>query len=342
MSRKILFILRKSTKINRYSFGSFGLSNSAAFVVSKLNNIGYEANAVQVVDSNGVDKEVVKYRPDVVIIEALWIPPLKLAELLKLHRKATWIVRIHSKAPFLAMEGIALQWIVSYHHIGRVFNNFYISCNTDSFNNQMRMAKSIDSVYLPNIYFPMHKEFYIPKKPQGNIVDIGCFGAIRPLKNQFLQGIAAMQFAANEDKFVRFHINGTRPEQLGENVRKNLRWLFSNTPHKLVEHDWYGHKEFSTKLIPQMDIGMQVSLTESFNIVTADFIYAGVPIVVSYDVDWMPRFTRVNPNSVEEIAQKLRTMYNTRGPNAVRASQNALKRYNKQATKQWIDVLGSI
>lgn len=336
MGKRILFILRKSSKLNIYSHGSFGLSNSAQFVVNRLNQIGHTVGIVQVSDYNKIDREVATFLPDVVVLEALWVPPAKIAELLRIHLNKKWIIRIHSKAAFLAMEGIALEWINSYNHINDIYNNLVISCNHEQFNTDINQVIQINSVYLPNIYCPLHKTFYNHREDDGHRpIDIGCFGAVRPLKNQFQQAIAAIIFAQTVGRTLNFHMNGTRAEQLGENVMRNIRGIFNNTTHQLVEHDWYNHDEFLLGLIPKMDMGMQISFTESFNIVTADFVHAGVPIVVSDDVEWMPNFTRVDPNDTELIVSKLINTWRAKCGIPNRAARLALKKYNEVATETW-------
>lgn len=334
--KRVLFIIRKSEKRNPYSHGSFGLSNSATFVANKLNELGHECKLVTVRDNNDIDREVYNFQPDLVIIEALWVVPPKFAELLSLHPRPQWMIRIHSKAPFLAMEGVAMDWLQGYHAINQVYGNLSISCNNKQFNDELNQIKDYESIYLPNIYCPSFDNFHHVKKHDHLApIDIGCFGAIRPFKNQLLQGMAAILFGKSMNRLVNFHINGTRPEQAGENVLRNLRGLFAGTPHRLIEHDWYSHDEFVQKMLPQIDIGMQVSFSESFNIVTADFVHAGVPIVVSQDVDWMPRFTRSNPNSVEDIVKKMNHIWATRTVIANSANRHALAEYNRKATEEW-------
>ena len=102
MNSRILF-LTCNRKKDIYGITS-GLFNSATFVVNYLNTQGFEAKLVPVVGSNSVDREVTKFNPAVVVVEAFWIPPSKFRELLniKRHQDRRWIVRVHSKAPFLA------------------------------------------------------------------------------------------------------------------------------------------------------------------------------------------------------------------------------------------------
>jgi hypothetical protein len=305
MNNRILF-LTCNRKKDIYGITS-GLFNSATFVVNYLNTQGFEAKLVPVVDSNSVDREVTKFNPSVVIVEAFWIPPAKFQELLaiKRHKDRRWIVRVHSKAPFLANEGPATRWIAEYSAIE--YGKIEIAPNTQELTRQLRSAFPFGSfLHLPNVYVKEEFERCLPEDDK--FVDVGCFGAIRPMKNTFQQALAAIEFAEREGKFLRFHVNSSRMEQGGESVVKNLRALFEYSPHELVEHEWYKHRDF-LKVASKMDIGMQVSFSESFNIVTADMVTAGVPVVASDDISWMPWISKVSPTSHAAMVRSLRFHY---------------------------------
>ena len=77
--KKILFILKKR---NIYSDGSYstvdsGLFNSAKFVNEMLQTNDVDSTLVQVVDNNEIDKYCSIHKPDIVIIEAIWVVPSK-------------------------------------------------------------------------------------------------------------------------------------------------------------------------------------------------------------------------------------------------------------------------
>jgi hypothetical protein len=199
--------------------------------------------------------------------------------------------------------------------------------------------------YLPNIYAPKHPSIHKLAKPTSDTIDIGCFGAIRPLKNQLQQATSAIIFANRIGKTLRFHINASRTEQSGDQVLRNLRSLFEGQrnhklKHELVEHPWMPHAEF-VKICNFMDLGMQVSFSESFNIVTADLVTHHVPMVVSTDVDWMPAASKAVPTDTEEIVNKLYSAW--KYPRwAIRRNSAALSKYNKKALKVWLDYLKNI
>ena len=112
---KVLFVVKK-----RINYGaSYGLINSARFVSNFLNHAGIESKVTEAKDANAIDKIVTEYNPSHVIIEALWVTPEKFEELLKKprHKNREWIVRLHSRLPFLATEGIAIEWLKKYKDI---------------------------------------------------------------------------------------------------------------------------------------------------------------------------------------------------------------------------------
>ena len=216
---------------------------------------------------------------------------------------------MHSKIPFLANEGIAIEWIKGYTEIGRAVSVAFNNIHTHNDFNKI----GLQNLYLPNLYRvssctkPTFVDYLISKVRdilanyrKKKCIDVGCFGAIRPLKNQLLQAVAAIQYADKHELVLRFHINGTRVEQRGETVLKNIRALFVNTKHELVEHKWMSHHDF-LKVIKKMDIGLQLSFTESFNIVTADFVISRVPIIVGKDIEWIGSYSKCDPNNTNEM-----------------------------------------
>src|SRR2546430_15216682 len=110
---QVLFICRKSD----YHFGSpynqkaTGLKQSAGYCRDVLNLNGIPAEMVIVNDNNDIDREVTKYKPAWVIIEALWVVPEKFEVLKRLHPDVRWVIRLHSELPFIAFEGPAMDWV---------------------------------------------------------------------------------------------------------------------------------------------------------------------------------------------------------------------------------------
>jgi hypothetical protein len=132
--KKILFILKQR---NIYSDGGYtnvdsGLQNSARFVNDMLVKNKVNSTLVQVVDNNEIDKYCTIHKPDVVIIEAIWVVPSKFEVLKKLHPNITWIIRLHSELPFLANEGVAMEWLKEYVSTIKELDYQFTVCLSDA------------------------------------------------------------------------------------------------------------------------------------------------------------------------------------------------------------------
>jgi hypothetical protein len=85
-------------------------------------------------------------------------------------------------------------------------------------------------------------------------------------------------------------------------------------------------------LIAQMDICLQVSLSESFNIVSADAVSMGVPLVGSDAISWLPAWSQAPVDSASGIADAMRRANNTN----IAMNHAALKMYLQQTVKTWL------
>lgn len=342
----ILFILKRREDFDPVKHNvnglSTGLFNSATFMVDMLNNNGVDARIEIAIDNNCIDRLVTKHRPTHVVIEALWVVPTKFIILSKLHPTVKWIVRIHSEMPFLAGEGMALNWLGDYSQ----FPNLYIGVNAPrmlseiqtylQIKNQWTDAITNDRVYyMPNFYPQEYssKEYMINKE----YIDIGCFGAVRPLKNHILQAIASIKFAEHIGKKLHFHINGGRTEMKGEPVLNNLRALFEqlyDRGHRLIEAEWTPRDGF-LKICKKMDIGLQVSFSETFNIVGADIISQGVPLVGSIEIPWMDKTYTARAQYSDEIFNTLLLTHSDPQKNVL-SNQQKLTEYTNHTLEVWL------
>jgi glycosyltransferase involved in cell wall biosynthesis len=336
---KILFLLKKNYSYSDYTTCKAGLFNSATFTKQALDKYTCAETKLEIcIDGNSIDKEVHDFKPDICVLEAIWVTPEKLRELTLLHPKVDFVVRIHSKIPFLGNEGNAIDWIKEYVKISGVF----IGVNSREAGFDFYI-QGIPTIYLPNVYSDIDNPgcFFLREKTfKKDTINIGCFGAIRPMKNQVHQAVAAVGYGNYTGKKIRFHINGNRLEQGGQQVLKNLRAIFKDTDHELVEHDWMDHDKF-LEVIKTMDLGLQVSLTEAFNIVTADFVLSSVPIIVSKDITWMPRIVKVDPNDTKDLLKKIHFALNNK-IKVVKTSKKLLSTYNLKSLNQWKAVIKGI
>jgi hypothetical protein len=328
--KRVLFILKE--KQYSLSLTSYGLINSANHIARYLESKHHKCKVVQVVDANSIDKEVHEYKPDIVVIEALWVTAPKLIEIMSLTRyhHIKWVVRIHSDMGFLSTEGWGVKLINDYINLKR--NNLVISFNNIGFVRALSDALEYSFTYLPNVMtIEEPEENFSEERPY---IKIGCFGALRLLKNQCFQAVCAIMAANRLDKKLCFHITPNLAVQ-DDSVLKNLRELFENNEHELMVHNWMPNNLFQS-LVSKMDMGMQLSFTESFNIVTADFINNNKLIIVSDAIEWMPPSMRVSTTDYEEVVEKIIHTYKHRNDNLIKSRQRRhLLQYNKRAEDTW-------
>jgi hypothetical protein len=331
MSSKILFLV----KDQNIGYGvTYGLRNSARMVAEALRAEGYDAEVRYAIDGNDIDRIVTNEDPGQVILEALWATPEKLAELVSIPRHSwrRWIVRMHSTAPFIACETLALTWLNGYSEVPGIV----ISANDKRFVEDLKEA-GYNAALTPNVYPLIGDEPDVKRNPvERGAVHVSCFGATRLLKNQLQQGFAAVRYAKEKGVDLRFHVNSCLVEN-GNCILTNLRALMQKAGAELVEHQWRTHHDF-LEVVRAIDIGMQVSFTESFNIVAADHVACAVPLVVSGDVTWMPPDTKVMCTDTEDIVRRM--MYIDRWPSRVtHESWIALRKHNSWAMEKWEEFL---
>ena len=138
---KVLFILKRredySAQVHSHIGLSTGLYNSAKFMNDMLNDAGIQSDLGVAIDNNCIDRLVTLYKPTHVIIEALWVVPPKFSVLQKLHPNVKWIIRLHSEMPFMAGEGMAMDWLGDY----ATFKNVVIACNAPRMLREMKLFK---------------------------------------------------------------------------------------------------------------------------------------------------------------------------------------------------------
>lgn len=324
-----------------------GMWNSAKFVVDTLNQNNIPAEVQIVVDGNCIDRYCMQHDPSVVFIEGLWVTPAKLQELMGLARHAhrTWVVRIHSEIPFLATEGIAMDWIGEYLKIGAT-----VAPNAPRAHEQLKAFASMIGlsnsdvasrvIYLPNC-FPTEFRAIASAEldtSEKETLDVACFGAYRPLKNHLQQALVAMQFAAKHGKKLRFHVND-RKDQGGQSVFKNVEGMFRHLhsdKFELVVHGWEDRETFLQSL-ENIDLLMQDSLSETFNIVAADATLVGRPVLGNKEIPWLyPLYS--DPTDQTAMMKVLDTIWANKSF-FVNQNRQRLRSYALQSEGVWVRLL---
>ena len=118
----------------------------------------------------------------------------------------------------------------------------------------------------------------------------------------------------------------------------NLQGMFQQLAdhgHQLISHEWSPREEF-LQLCSTMDIGMQCNFSETFNIVSADLISQGVPVLGSKEIPWACQWFNASPTESDEIARKLDLIHKFPNVN-VWLNQRSLTHYTNQTRKTWVN-----
>lgn len=302
-------------------------NNCGLSVCTNMISSHIKSSVVGCIDTNDFVKKMQIHNPKIAIIEALWIKSETLNQLKIKFKNTKFYIHLHSNLCFLSIEPYAMTMINQYMRdgYGIIFNNI----------NSYNSFKKFENIYyLPNIY---DKHFHEIKIKESEVLDVGCFGSVRPMKNHVMQAAASVMFAEKINKRLRFHVNLTRDEDNGESVKRNLAAFFQiHNNHELVSQSWKSQHDF-IESIKQMDISLQVSMSETYNIVCADTVAAGVPLVTSHEVEWVQDVSYAKHSDPEDICSKMELVI--KSPLLININRHNLNVFNDFAKKKWSEFI---
>ncbi len=271
-----------------------------------------------------------------VVISAAWLPVLELGKLTLNHPDVEFAVNIHSNVGFLQADSNGVDLLRHYVHLQKELLNFKVSGNNLQFTDWLSEAYTIASLYLPNLYNLDHTVMTNRPLYNGGTIRIGAFGACRPLKNFLTAAGAALSISKQLRVPVEFWMNGGRPDG-GGSIERAIRNLLKHQPNvHLHILNWAAWPEF-LDFIETLHLMIQVSYTESFNMVTADGISRGVPSVVSTAIDWVPSRWIAKSDDPLDVARCGRALITD--PHAVVDGVMALERHNHLGFDAWQNFL---
>jgi len=317
-----------------------GMYNSAKFVADVIDASPlHEAQVALVQDGNSIDAAVFGYNPDFVFLEGLWVTPAKVQELMGLahHAGRRWVIRIHSEIPFLATEGVAMDWISQYLLMGAT-----VAPNAPRAHQQLvHLAKQLGLTdaqvevqvpLLPNCYPTDFAPLAGLDTSAKTHLDVACFGAFRPFKNHLQQVFIADRFAQKLGLPLRFHTN-SRFDFGGGGNAKNVNDALINLGAEHVAHVWEDRDTFLQSMAA-IDVLLQDSMTETFNIVAADCVWVGRPMLVSNEISWAyPVYG--DPQNVDKSLKALEFIWANK-PFFIQKNRSRLKAFAKQAANTWL------
>lgn len=274
-----------------------------------------------------------------VVISAAWLPVLDLGKLIVRYPQIEFVVNIHSNVGFLQADSNGVELLRQYVHLQKELLNFRVSGNNLQFTDWLSEAYSIASLFLPNLYYLDHTTVMNRPLYNGGTIRIGAFGACRPLKNFMTAAGAAISISKELRVPVDFWMNGGRPDG-GGSIERAIRNLLRHQPNvQLHILNWAAWPEFGD-FLETLHLMIQVSYTESFNMVTADGIARSVPSVVSSAIDWVPERWVAKSDDPLDVARVGRNLICD--PHAVVDGVKALERHNHAGLLAWAEFLGLV
>lgn len=282
-----------------------------------------------------------------VMIEAPWVSTKEMELILFKFPHIHFIVRSHSQIGFLQVEAGAVQLIREYMLLQDSSLNFTLAANNERFCEFIETVYKGRCLYLPNLFDieksdsskphlinSFHSKIHTP----GSVLKVSSFGAIRLLKNHSTAAAAALMIARTRNSPLEFYMNVNREEH-GNGVLQAIKNLFTDLSWaKLVEVPWQEWSSFKNT-VSNMDLALQVSCTETFNLVIADSVSAFIPSIVSNAIEWMPKHFQADIDDAADICR-----VGTNALNSIKAGfecHQALEKQIKKSIETWMTYLNS-
>jgi hypothetical protein len=317
-----------------------GLGINALMTVKVLRKNGIHANLCAVFDFEGVCKGLEKHRPTHAVIQALWLTAAQMTDLCACFPDTHFVVRCHSQIGFLQVEPGSIKTLRDDLFLQEGFLNLSVSSNTLRLQEFLQQVYKSPVLYLPNLYDLDRVNRKRDESHDHRVLRVGSFGAHRLLKNHTTACAAAMMMAQRRGSDLEFYVNAGRDENVkGNGIISALKHMTDRLPWvKLVEVGWEEWSQFRAT-VAHMDLTMQTSFTETFNIVTADSVAEGVPAVVSSAIEWVPPRWQADVDNAADIARVgSGLLWDTHG---AAEGLKALETYCANGVKVWLDYLDS-
>ena len=267
-----------------------------------------------------------------VVIHAPWVLAALLAGLAYRYNDIEFCVVCHSNLGFLQVDPGAIALMRAYSALEQAAPNFHIGANGDRLQAWWTATYGTRMLLLPNMY-PFDS---IRQRPQwrGGTLRIGCFGAMRPQKNVLTAAGAALEVGVRlRVTDLEFWTSGGRVEAGGGSIVLAIQQMYLGMPRaRWVARNWQSWTDFLVSL-GSMDLLLQPSYTESFNMVTADGIARAIPSVIGEAIDWAPRNWIAACDSAADIANKAIALLHD--PGAMQEGMAALTAHNQAALREW-------
>ena len=292
----------KNFAANR-NISHIGLGVAAINTAKVLQQNGIQTAVWPIINAEDLRRRLQANPAANVIISAPWIPSSELQSLANDFAHTQFSVCCHSNVGFLQADRNGVKLVREMMELEAGSANIHLAGNSRRFCDWIRFAFSAPCAYLPNLYYLHDEPVPQPRPFHGGTLKIGIFGATRPLKNMMSAAGAALEIARSLRSPLELWVSGGRTEGGGEVVLGAVKEMLAGLPQvSLVLNGWQTWPQFR-RTVGSMNLLLQPSYTESFNMVTADGVAEGVASVVSSAIDWAPQDWKADVDDTLAIAR---------------------------------------
>lgn len=259
-----------------------------------LTDSGINALAVQLPPdrADAVSEQVAKYNPRIYINRAMFLSPDVMREVALRYPQTIFLTVNHSSQTHLASS---IRWLPDQK--GHIQNTVeFRNCWFGTPDERNAIGKLVDNdrvVWLPNaVRFPQPHIASLGSRARLSII---CrWDVLKNIPNQIVAaGIA----------------NHTHQSELISSFRKPSTLLTAcvdtaRLPHRSLP--WGDWAAYIKNIKHHVDIGLQVSFTESFNYVALEHLLCGKPVIGSPAIRFLPQRWQASPDDPDDIADKIK------------------------------------
>jgi hypothetical protein len=339
VSARVILVYRSFNKVSHVGLGISSLNSARVLRNAGVWADAWAAGTVADIDAKlevtqGVSHPEGTHPISHVVIQAPWVQTKDLQALLMKWPDVHFCVLCHSNIGFLQVDPNAIRLMREQSEFSLSHHNFSVGGNCERFTSAWSQMYGVPMALLPNLYDvttikPVGQR--VPWQP-GNTLRVGVFGAVRPLKNMISSVAAAVEVAHQTRADVEIWMSDGRNEG-GATIPAAIEQLTTGIPNvRLKKAGWQTWPAFR-QTVAKMNLLLNVSYTESFQIVCADGVAEGVASVTGESLDWTPSSWCANADDVNDIASTARRLLSD--AHAVDEGQKALRTYTAQGLQDW-------
>jgi glycosyltransferase involved in cell wall biosynthesis len=347
---RVIFAVRNFAAVPGVSHIGLGVTATTTMKTLRRNGINAEtwackdgADLAAKIEADVAGHHDLRHAPitHVIVSAPSWVMPEEFSAMCIRHHNIEFVQLNHSGVGFLSIDRKGIRNIRACLDLTLQLHNMRVAGNNRRFTGWVDRSfdVGIDCLYLPNLYdVRSFVKPYVWPRPYGHMIKIGSFGAWRPWKNQLTAALAAVQIANNLGVELELYVNTGRTEgYTGQRMGEARQELFDTLRgHTLIEVPWERWAKFR-HTVGQMNLLLQPSYSETFNVTTVDGIAQGVATVGSEAIEWLPDSWKAEVDDPGDMVKV--GLYLLNDKHAVEDARNNLIEYAHTGLHRWCKYL---